>query len=69
MSYPGDEYIPECGGIKIILHGCDMSDTTDQAPFKLEGFDDTYWIDDFEELKKTVIHELDRWKKKQEKTK
>jgi len=60
-----DKYIPDCGGIKIIVHSCDWeNESTDQAPYKLEGFDDTYWIDDFEILKNTVIHELERWEKK-----
>jgi len=59
-----EKHLTGCGGIKIIVHSCDWkNESTDQSQYKIEGFDDTYWIDDFEVLKNTVIRELERWEK------
>jgi len=59
-----DKYLMGCGSIRIIVHACDWkNESMDQAPYKIEGFDDVYWIDDFERLKNTVIYELERWEK------
>lgn len=62
--YPDDFHIPECGGLKIIVHGPDCKDRFDQTPYKLEGFDDTYCCDTLKELKQAINNELDRWAKK-----